>query len=328
MEKMEQKTEKNAEKNAIIFVCEKCKFKCSKHSNYEKHLTTRKHLNNHNLEHLEQKNSEYPFICKYCNKGYKVRNSLWYHEQKCNDNNNNNNNQTDEETIIINKKLTQDSSEVIHLTNLVIKLMNSNEEIQKQNGELHKQTLEMQKQMLEVCKNSNNTTNNNNCHNKTFNMQVFLNEKCKDAMNLTDFVNSMTLDFSDLEELGELGYVEGISRQMVRKLNEMDIYKRPIHCSDLKRETVYVRDNDVWEKETELYQKLRMAIKYITKKNGDLMIPWRNANPQCMNLQHPLNDKYLGIMNQAMGGKGEFAESESKIIKKITKCVLIDKKDY
>jgi hypothetical protein len=137
----------------------------------------------------------------------------------------------------------------------------------------------------------------------------------------------MTLDFSDLEELGELGYVEGISRQMVRKLNEMDIYKRPIHCSDLKRETVYVRDNDVWEKETELYQKLRMAIKYITKKNGDLMIPWRNANPQCMNLQHPLNDKYLGIMNQAMGGKGEFAESESKIIKKISKCVLIDKKD-
>jgi len=189
---------------------------------------------------------------------------------------------------------------------------------------LQKQTLEMQQQMIEVCKNSNTIINNNtnNSNNKTFNMQVFLNEKCKDAMNLTDFVNSMTLDFSDLEELGELGYVEGISRQMVRKLNEMDIYKRPIHCSDLKRETVYVRDNDVWEKETELYQKLRMAIKYITKKNGDLMIPWRNAHPQCMNLQHPLNDKYLGIMNQAMGGKGEFAESESKIIKKISKCVM------
>ena len=192
--------------------------------------------------------------------------------------------------------------------------------------ELMKSNTDLQKQMLEVCKTNNNTTNNmNNCHNKTFNMQVFLNEKCKDAMNLSDFVNSMTLDFSDLEELGELGYVEGISRQMVRKLNEMDVYKRPIHCSDLKRETMYVRDDNVWEKETELYDKLRKAIKYITKKNGDLMIPWRDAHPQCMNLQHPLNDTYLGIMNQAMGGKGEFFDSESKIIRKISKSVTIDK---
>ena len=158
-------------------------------------------------------------------------------------------------------------------------------------------------------------------------MQVFLNEKCKDAMNIMDFVNSMTLDFSDLEELGELGYVEGISRQMIRKLSEMDVYKRPIHCSDLKRETMYVRDNDVWEKETELYENLRKAIKYITKKNGDLMNPWRDAHPQCMKLEHPLNDTYLGIMNQAMGGKGEFFDSESKIIRKISKCITIDKKD-
>jgi hypothetical protein len=191
--------------------------------------------------------------------------------------------------------------------------------------ELVKSNTDLQKQMLDVCKTSgvNNSYNNN----KTFNMQVFLNEKCKDAMNIMDFVNSMTLDFSDLEELGELGYVEGISRQLIRKLSEMDVYKRPIHCSDLKRETMYVRDNDVWEKETDTYDNLRKVIKYITKKNGDLMIPWRNAHPQCMNLQHPLNDTYLAIMNQAMGGKGEFAESESKIIRKISKCVTIDKKD-
>ena len=218
-------------------------------------------------------------------------------------------------------KIINSPDDVKMLTGLIM-------EVVKSNSDLQKQTLEMQQQMLDVCKNSNNTTNNmNNCHNKTFNMQVFLNEKCKDAMNLTDFVNSMMLQFSDLEELGELGYVEGISRQMVRKLNEMDVYKRPIHCSDLKRETMYVRDDDVWEKETELYDKLRKAIKYITKKNGDLMIPWRDAHPLCMNLQHPLNDTYLGIMNQAMGGKGEFFDSESKIIRKISKCVMIDKKD-
>jgi hypothetical protein len=159
-------------------------------------------------------------------------------------------------------------------------------------------------------------------------MQVFLNEKCKDAMNIMDFVNSMDLKLSDLEELGELGYVEGISRQMIRKLSEMDVYKRPIHCSDLKRETIYVRDNGVWEKENITYDKLRKAIKYVTAKNGYLLEPWRDANPQCMNTQHPLNDVYVRIMSQAMGGKGEFFDSENKIIKKVSKVITIDKSDY
>ena len=267
------------------------------------------------METINSANSAKKYECK-CGKIYDTNCGLWKHMRK-NNCNNEDINKYSENTII---NVTHD---VKLLTNLIM-------EVVKSNSDLQKQTLDMQQQILEVCKNSNNTTNNNinnNSHNKTFNMQVFLNEKCKDAMNLTDFVNSMTLQFSDLEELGELGYVEGISRQMVRKLNEMDVYKRPIHCSDLKRETMYVRDNDVWEKETEIYDKLRKAIKYITKKNGDLMIPWRDAHPQCMKLEHPLNDIYLGIMNQAMGGKGEFAESESKIIRKISKCVTIDKSD-
>jgi len=291
-------------KNAKDFNCEKCDFICSKKSDWDRHILTRKHNNRIKMNILEQKkgvkDKKRQYNCKICNKEYKARNSLWYHEQKCDKNNYNNNN----ENTILNE---------LDMKTLIIELMKSNTDLQKQ--------------MLDVCKNSNTIINNNNNHsnNKTFNMQVFLNEKCKDAMNLSDFVNSMTLDFSDLEELGELGYVEGISRQMVRKLNEMDVYKRPIHCSDLKRETMYVRDDNVWEKETELYDKLRKAIKYITKKNGDLMIPWRDAHPQCMNLQHPLNDTYLGIMNQAMGGKGEFFDSESKIIRKISKSVTIDK---
>jgi len=294
------------------YICELCDIKTSNKKDYNIHLLTRKHLNNSNPQHLAtniKNNSQIPqtLLCMVCNKRYDSRSGLWRHQKKCKEpvnNNNSNSSMNDENTI-----LTE-----LDMKSLIVELVKSNTELQKQ--------------MLEVCKNSNGGGVNNSynhSNNKTFNMQVFLNEKCKDAINLMDFVNSMTLDFSDLEELGELGYVEGISRQMVRKLNEMDVYKRPIHCSDLKRETVYVRDNDVWEKETELYQKLRMAIKYITKKNGDLMIPWRNAHPQCMNLQHPLNDKYLGIMNQAMGGKGEFAESESKIIKKISKSVMIDK---
>ena len=304
----------NSPKLAIKHTCVYCDYKCSKESDYNKHLTTRKHKNNYNELQLNGEKSPKKFNC-ICGKEYHYRQGLYTHKKRC--------------TIQLKNDITDDDeNKIINSPDDVKMLTSLIMEVVKNNTDLQKQTLEMQQQMLEVCKNNTNTTNNmNNCNNKTFNMQVFLNEKCKDAMNLTDFINSMTLQFSDLEELGELGYVEGISRQMVRKLNEMDVYKRPIHCSDLKRETMYVRDNDVWEKETELYDKLRKAIKYITKKNGDLMIPWRDAHPQCMKLEHPLNDTYLNIMNQAMGGKGEFFDSESKIIRKISKCVTINKSD-
>jgi hypothetical protein len=156
-------------------------------------------------------------------------------------------------------------------------------------------------------------------------MQFFLNETCKDAMNIMDFVNSMTLEFSDLEDVGKLGYVEGISGIIIRKLNEMDVHKRPIHCSDGKREIMFVKDENVWEKENSTYDRLRKAIKHITKKNGDMMIPWSQKHPACMNLAHPKNEVYLQIMNQCMGGKESFVESENKIMKKIAKSVLIDK---
>ena len=122
-----------------------------------------------------------------------------------------------------------------------------------------------------------------------------------------------------------MGYVEGISKIITRKLNEIDVYKRPIHCSDYKREVMYVRDDDVWEKENSSYDKIRKAIKYITKKNSDLLNPWREKHPQCMNTSHRLNDVYVRLIGQAMGGKGEFTENENKIIKKISKAVVIDK---
>jgi len=299
------------------YECEICFFKCSKKCDWDRHIITQKHKNRTALNSLEQEKHNDIYHCKNCNKEYKARNSLWYHEKKCkniNEYNNynnyiENNNPNDE-----NKIINPHNEDIKALTDLVLELVKSNTELQQQ--------------MLDVCKNSNTTINNNNNNSKTFNMQVFLNEKCKDAMNIMDFVNSMDLQLSDLEELGELGYVEGISRQMIRKLSEMDVYKRPIHCSDLKRETIYVRDNGVWEKETITHDKLRKAIKYVTAKNGYLLEPWRDANPQCMNTQHPLNDVYVRIMSQAMGGKGEFFDSENKIIKKVSKVITIDKNDY
>ena len=183
--------------------------------------------------------------------------------------------------------------------------------------------------MLELYKTTttsiNNTSNTNHSYNKTFNLQFFLNEQCKDAMNLMDFVNSMTLELSDLEDVGKLGYVEGISNIIIRNLNALDIYKRPIHCSDGKREIMYVKDDNVWEKESSTNDRLRKAIKQVTYKNSALLVPWSQKYPSCMNNQHHLNDVYVQMMGQAMGGKEEFVDSENKIMKKIAKAVLIDK---
>ena len=321
----------NSQKLAKIFECEKCNYTCRKKSDFDKHLSTRKHEKLMNVNNQLIEISPY-YICSQCKKEYKSNVGLWKHKKKCSFDSNNDHH-------IVNSNLTQNSSEVIHLTNLVMKLMNTNEElvknntnlqqqtldIQKQNQEMQKQNQEFQSKILDVCKSSTTTISNNNSHNKTFNMQVFLNEKCKDAMNIMDFVNSMTLQLSDLEDVGEVGYVEGISKIITRKLNEIDVYKRPIHCSDYKREVMYVRDDDIWEKENSNYDKLRKAIKYITKKNSDLLTPWREKHPQCMNTSHRLNDIYIRLIGQAMGGKGEFIENENKIIKKISKAVVIDK---
>jgi len=288
-------TSKYAEKTTCI----SCDFKCSKQSDWNRHILTRKHLNRTKSNILEQ--NLHKFTCKNCNKHYNARNSLWYHEKKC-----------IKSDPLPKKEKTEDEIKI--LTNLILEVVKSNADLQKQ--------------MLEVCKNSttmNNSHNTNNSYNKTFNLQVFLNEKCKDAMNLMEFVDSMTLELSDLEDVGKLGYVEGISNIVIRKLNELDIYRRPIHCSDAKREIMYVKDDNVWEKENSTYDRLRKAVKSVTYKNSAMLVPWSQKYPACMNNQHQLNDVYVKLMGQAMGGKESFLDSENKIMKKIAKAVLIDK---
>ena len=329
-------TSENSPLIRLFFYCSKCKYRCVKKSDYVKHCATKKHnKDNDTYEHHE-------YVC-HCGKTYKHRQSLYSHKSSCNINcepsTDTIDNETLKHTITNNYQRDDVTGEPLNQTELIIELLKQNQEFkdliieerrefQQIITEQNKQMNTQSEKMMELAGNmgNNNTTNSNN--NNKFNMNVFLNEKCKDAMNIMDFVNSMDLQLSDLEELGELGYVEGISRQMIRKLSEMDVYKRPIHCSDLKRETIYVRDNGVWEKETITHDKLRKAIKYVTAKNGYLLEPWRDANPQCMNTQHPLNDVYVRIMSQAMGGKGEFFDNENKIIKKVSKVITIDKKDF
>ena len=293
---MTQKMPENAEK----FICENCHFKCCKKSNYDKHILTLKHKNNDNeLQKNAEKMPGKKYKCN-CGKEYLYRQGLYAHKKIC----------------------TIQGEQKNNIFEIFIK---ENSDFKSLMCEMMKNNTNLQSQMLEVCKHSNHTTHNNNSHNKTFNMQFFLNEQCKDAMNIKDFIDSFQLQFADLERVGELGYVDGISDIIIKKLNEMDIYKRPIHCSDTKRDIMYVKAENVWEKETNGHDRLRLFIKQISQKNIKLLPLWTATHPQAKDNQHPLNETYLGMVGQAMGGRGDLEESENKIIKRIAKTVYIDK---
>lgn len=282
-----------------IYECKLCDVVCSRESEWSRHVLTRKHLKRVNGNDLETFGDTEicEHICSNCDKVYKTKGGLWKHMKKC-------------ETIA-KENATED---VKNLTSLVIELMKSNSELQKQ--------------MYELCKNNTGTNtinSNNNNNNKTFNLMFFLNEQCKDAMNISEFANSFDLQLSDLESVGELGYVEGITKIMLDKLNSMDIYKRPIHCSDAKRETLYVKDDDKWEKEEKNNPKLRYAIKTISFKNMKLAGLWSDTYPESKDGESRLNDTYMKLIKESTGGHGEIADSENKIIKKIARELIIIK---
>jgi len=300
-------------KLAENFCCTNCDYSCSKKSDYNKHLLTAKHKNRTNLNILEQNNEVnvaenlQQFICDKCSKTYKARNSLWYHKKKClgiffKENN-------EEEKISI------DKDDIIKF-------------LMKENGEFKDLLIEQNKMVMKMCeKTSSSITNSNiNSHNKTFNLNVFLNEHCKDAMNIMDFVDSVKLQLSDLESVGKLGFVEGISNIILKNLKALDIHKRPVHCSDSKREVMYIKDEDKWEKENENKQKLRKAIKKIANKNYVLIPEFKEVHPDCNKSSSPYSDQYNKLIIEAMGGSGnEDIDNENKIIRKIAKEVTINK---
>jgi len=195
---------------------------------------------------------------------------------------------------------------------------------------LIKENQEFKNLILEIVKKdtitNNNNNINNNSHNKTFNLNFFLNETCKDAMNIMDFVDSLKLQLSDLENLGKLGYVDGISKIIVQNLKSLDETKRPVHCTDSKREVMYVKDDNKWEKENENKQKMRKVIKHVTHKNSKLLKEFKSKYPGCEKSDSKYSDKYDKLIIEAMGGKGDNdLEKEDKIIRNIAKVVVIDK---
>jgi len=300
-------------KNAKEFICEKCDFKCCKISNYNTHILTRKHKLLTNVDKENAKNAD-KFIC-ICGKEYNHRQSLSVHKKKCF--------QKEEK---MEEKMEEQNKIITEFENVISPEMILN--IIQQNQEFKDLLLEQNKTIIELSKNGTTNINNsmNNSHNKTFNLQVFLNETCKDAMNIMDFVDSIKIQLCDIESIGELGYVNGMSKLIIKHLNALDENMRPVHCSDPKRDSLYVKDQNVWEKEDSDNNKIKKAIKYISHKNICALPEWRAKYPDCIYSDSKKNDQYSHIVLEAMGGSGDNdSEKADKIVKKIAKVVTIDK---
>jgi hypothetical protein len=299
------KEDKKGEEKGEKFCCLNCDYSSFDKWKLDRHLSTSKHKKDDKRGQKDYKKGEKGeddniHFCD-CGKKYRHRQGLWKHKKVCNYNNVN---------IIIN-----DGDKNIVCTNnkddLIQYLINENKEFKNL--------------ILEIVKKDNITNNNNhiNSHNKTFNLQIFLNETCKDAMNMSEFIESMKLQLSDLESVGKLGFVDGISNIIINNLKALDVEKRPVHCSDAKRETMYIKDQDKWEKEDDEFNRMKQIVREVRDKNISLITSWRDLYPECLLSNSKKTDQYNNICMESFGFK---KEKEEKIISKIAKSVIIDKK--
>jgi hypothetical protein len=308
------------QKKPTNFICEICNFTCCCKRDLDRHFNTKKHQSNINStfsNKLYQKNPESKiFTCDLCNKNYTDRTGLWRHKKGCIELYT----QHDKNKFIEN--LTTDKD-------LIMMLIKDNNELRKMMMEQQTLMLENNNKVLEICKNgTNNTTNTHtNSHNKAFNLNFFLNETCKNAMNIMDFAESIQLQLSDLEAVGEKGYVEGISNIIVKNLKALDVTERPIHCADKKREVIYIKDEDKWEKEDEDKKRLRKVINKVAYKNQRLLPKFKELHPGCNYSESKYSDQYSKLVIEAMGGMDNNNDDEKaeKIIRNIAKEVVIDK---
>jgi len=309
------------------YVCIVCDTKCTRESEWKRHILTRKHIVNVSGSKEEVPNLTIDHICSKCNKKYQTSGGLWKHKKNCNE----------KKEVLPENVIVQDSSnnDLVHLLikentdfkTMLLDMMKNTTDLVKNNTDLQKQNYDIQKQMLELCKNNNNNTtiNTDNSNNsKNFNLNVFLNEKCKDAMNLDDFANSIQLKLSDLIRVGEEGYVPGMSKVIIEWLKGTEVCKRPIHCTDEKREAIQVRIADKWEKEAITSEKLMNAVRIVEKKQFDMITTFRDTYPECMNSESHHNDMLIKLFqNLSNSREPEFI----KVMKRVSKSVVIDKEN-
>jgi hypothetical protein len=314
---------KKSQKSPNIFVCKNCDYNTISKKDYNKHILTDKHIR------LTSEDIKNPINGCICGKKYVFKSSLSKHKQRC--------------KILTNKKdeiNENDENSVPKLTpELLIEIIKQNKELQQalidQNKELQQTVIQQNKQILDLTEKTNSyyTTNNTintintNCGNNTFNLQLFLNETCKDAINMSDFVNQLQISLTDLEETGQIGYAEGISKVFIKNLNDINYTNRPLHCSDSKRETLYIKEDNKWTKDDEQKSGLTKAIKQVANKNIKQIIEWQKLHPDFSDPESKTNDKYMQIVLNSMSGstKEEADKNYEKIAKKVIKEVVIDK---
>jgi hypothetical protein len=323
--------------NTYNFYCEKCNYYCNKKSSYTKHLTTEKHTNNMTRvnDTTVEDNETNLLNCHLCNKEFVNRSGLWKHRKKC----------VQEQNIckVIDKKPEEENK--VSITNnipmeLILEVIKQSKEIQnvlieqtkelqnkllEKENQLLEQNAEHHKQLVELAKKPNMV--NSNITNNQFNLNFFLNETCKNAMNIQDFINSIKLTTSDFETTGRIGFVDGISRIFINELKRLEVERRPLHCTDVKRETVYVKDNDTWEKENQEKKKLKWAINSIAQLNLNQVQQWQQEYPECKENNTVANTKFTEMAMVALGGFGDEQETKfrDKIMKNILKEIVVSK---
>jgi len=351
----------NGKKNEHNYECKICHFVCCYKSNYDIHLSTRKHITMVKNEELSKKpphtvissqvdtsTAETINTCKYCNKRYAHLSGLSRHKKMCITRK-----PVNHEVSVTTLDDTTPMNEIIRKNtnnNLEKNNDNTNQDLIAENREMRVMMMtlmtthsQLQAQILEMMKasqitttnasttgvmpningDSNATTVNSHNNNNTFNMNMFLNEKCKDAMNMKDFVNSIQLNMTDMENVGRLGYVEGMSNIFIDNLQKTDVYKRPVHCSDVKRETLYVKENNQWERDGPDHMKMTNAVLAVEQKNVALVNEWAKANPRCMNSNTRENETYFKLSKAVTDGEKD--GNIDKVIRKVAKRVTIEK---
>jgi hypothetical protein len=310
----------------LVYECKKCNFTTSNKKDYTRHTRTAKHRNLTNLTEKTPKNP-LPFQCQSCGKTYKSRVGIWQHTKKCS--------QTT-------------AFEVAHIhtdehppqANAFVDILKQNhdfkslmveqsKQMQEMQLEIHHQQVEnnkLQEKLIEAVKYSGNHIQNQtiNHNNQKFNLNFFLNTTCKDAMNMSEFIENINVDFKDIENIGRDGYVSGMTNMILSRIKDLDITKRPLHCTDLKRETMYIKDNDEWSKDTSENAKLRDMISIVAKQNYNTVPLWRKQNPECNVSDHPSYNLCMDMMRNIIGDVGtEHARLDNKVIKNLSRSIFI-----
>jgi len=303
---MEVFSDKKTSKNIFKFYCDLCDFGCNKKGDWNRHIQRLKHIKLTQGDTMGTKKTSI-FICELCDKNYSSRNGLWKHKKQCLSINED---YEDDEYMYQDINIKDKDALVLHLL--------------KQNSDLQNKIIEMASQT--TMSNCNNNSHNNTTNN-AFNLNFFLNETCKNAMNITDFVSSIQMNLDDLEHTGRSGYIEGISNIILKNLNNLEQHLRPLHCSDFKREVLYIKDNNEWTKETENKPILTKTIKTIAHENIKQISKWQELNPDCIKSDSKKNDLYLKIVSNSMNGltKEESEKNINKIITNVAKKVIIEK---